>query len=87
MGVTFGSVRYLQIIATELPDDLLNQFLNMESALTVTIHMKTIEQGAAVKIIKRKLSDIDSMKITEQKKAVKNGYDMDSVTRSLTIVA
>ena len=87
MGATFGSVRYLQIIATELPDDLLNQFLNMESALTVTIHMKTIEQGAAVKIIKRKLSDIDSMKITEQKKAVKNGYDMDSETRShITVI-
>ena len=83
MGVTFGSVRYLQIIATELPDDLLNQFLNMESALTVSIHMKTIEQGAAVKIIKRKLSDIDSMKITEQKKAVKNGYDMDIIPSDL----
>jgi len=83
MGNTFGSVRYLQIIATELPDDLLNQFLNMESAMTVTIHMKTIEQGAAVKIIKRKLSDIDSMKITEQKKAVKNGYDMDIIPSDL----
>jgi len=83
MGSMFGSVRYLQIIATELPDDLLNQFLNMESALTVTIHMKTIEQGAAVKIIKRKLSDIDSMKITEQKKAVKNGYDMDIIPSDL----
>ena len=83
MGATYGSVRYLQIIATELPDDLLNQFLNMESALTISIHMKTIEQGAAVKIIKRKLSDIDSMKITEQKKAVKNGYDMDIIPSDL----
>jgi hypothetical protein len=87
MGATYGSVRYLQIIATELPDDLLKQFLNMESALTISIHLKTIEQGTAVKIIKRKLSDIDSMKITEQKKAVKNGYDMDSATRSLITVA
>ena len=83
MGATFGAVRYLQIIATELPDDLLNQFLNMESALTVSIHLKTIEQGTAVKIIKRKLSDIDSMKITEQKKAVKNGYDMDIIPSDL----
>ena len=83
MGAMYGSVRYLQIIATELPDDLLNQFLNMESALTVSIHMKTIEQGAAVKLIKRKLSDIDSMKITEQKKAVKNGYDMDIIPSDL----
>ena len=83
MGAMYGSVRYLQIIATELPDDLLNQFLNMDSALTVSIHMKTIEQGAAVKIVKRKLSDIDSMKITEQKKAVKNGYDMDIIPSDL----
>jgi len=83
MGAMYGSVRYLQIIATELPDDLLNQFWNMDSALTVSIHMKTIEQGAAVKIVKRKLSDIDSMKITEQKKAVKNGYDMDIIPSDL----
>jgi type IV secretory pathway VirB4 component len=83
MGATYGSVRFVQIIATELPDDLLNQFLNMESALTVSIHLKTIEHGAAIKIVKRKLSDIDSMKITEQKKAVKNGYDMDIMPSDL----
>ena len=83
MGATHGSVRYVQIIATELPDDLLNQFLNMESALTVTIHMKTIEHSKALKIVKRKITDIDSMKITEQKNASKNGYDWEIMPSDL----
>ena len=34
-------------------------------------------QAAAVKSIKAKVSDIDKMKVEEQKKAARSGYDMD----------
>jgi|GEM_PF-5100016 len=41
------------------------------------LHIQSIDQTEAIKRIKRKLSDIEKMKIEEQMKANKNGYDMD----------
>jgi hypothetical protein len=76
MGEYIGAVSHLQILAPELNDRMLADFLDLESPLTVTIHFRSIEQSEAIKLLKRKLSDIDSMKIAEQKKAVRAGYDM-----------
>ena len=45
--------------------------------LTVTMHIQTVDQLKAIKTIKGKISDIDKMKVEEQKKAVRAGYDMD----------
>jgi type IV secretory pathway VirB4 component len=83
MGEHIGAVSYLQILAPELNDRMLADFLDLESPLTVTIHFRSIEQSEAIKLLKRKLSDIDSMKIAEQKKAVRAGYDMDIIPTDL----
>ena len=40
-------------------------------------HIHSIDQTEAIKTIKRKITDLDKMKIEEQKKAVRSGYDMD----------
>ncbi len=45
--------------------------------MTVTLHIQTVDQAKAIKTIKGKVSDIDKMKVEEQKKAVRSGYDMD----------
>jgi len=83
MGEYYGAVSYLQILAPELTDRLLADFLDLDSAVTVTIHIKSIDQSEAIKTIKRKLSDLDKMKIEEQKKAVRSGYDMDIIPTDL----
>ena len=49
----------------------------MESSLIVTMHIQSIDQVNAIKTIKRKITDLDGMRIQEQKKAVRAGYDMD----------
>ena len=83
IGQTFGAASFLQILAPELTDRMLADFLDMENSMIVTLHIRSIDQSAAIKTIKHKLSDIDKMKIEEQKKAVRAGYDMDiSATRS-----
>ena len=79
MGETIGAASYIQIIAPELSDKLLADFLNMENAITVNLHIKSIDQSEAIKTIKRKITDLDAMKIQEQKKAVRAGYDMDVI--------
>lgn len=77
MGNTIGAVSFLHILAPELTDELLKNFLDIQSSLAVNIHIKSIDQTEAIKMIKRKITDIDKMRIEEQKKAVRSGYDMD----------
>ena len=77
VGQHFGSAGFLQILAPELTDKLLTDFLDLNTAVTVNIHLRSIDQTEAIKTVKRKLSDLDRMRIEEQKKAVRSGYDMD----------
>jgi len=79
MGTTIGAASFIQIIAPELTDRLLADYLNMDNAVTVNMHIKSIDQMEAIKTIKRKITDLDAMKIAEQKKAVRAGYDMDVI--------
>jgi type IV secretory pathway VirB4 component len=83
MGKTVGKVSFLQILAPELTDRMLADFLDMDNDVTVNIHIKSIDQKDAIKQIKRKITDLDKMKIEEQKKAVRSGYDMDIIPSDL----
>ena len=56
---------------------MLAEFLDLDITVTVNLHIQSIDQAEAIKTVKRKLSDLDKMKIEEQKKAVRSGYDMD----------
>ena len=73
----YGSVGFLQISAPELTDKLLTDFLDLNTAVTVNIHLRSIDQTEAIKAVKRKLSNLDKMRVEEQKKAVRAGYDME----------
>ena len=77
IGATWGAASYLQIMASELSDRLLAELLELDAEMTITLHIQTVDQTKAVKAIKSKVSDIDKMKVEEQKRAVKSGYDMD----------
>ena len=68
---------YLQILASELSDKLLAEILELDAEMTVTMHIQTVDQLKAIKTIKGKLSDIGKMKVEEQRKAVRAGYDPD----------
>lgn len=82
-GRKYGAVSFLQILAPELNDRVLADFLDMESNLLITMHIQSVDQTKAIKTIKRKITDLDSMKIAEQKKAVRSGYDMDIIPSDL----
>ena len=83
MGGTLGAVSFLQILAPELNDRMLADFLNMESSLIVSLHIQSIDQTAAIKQIKRKITELDQSKIDEQKKAIRAGYDIDILPSDL----
>ncbi len=77
VGHYWGAASYLQILASEMSDRLLRDILELDAELTVTMHVQTVDQTKAIKTIKGKVSDIDKMKVEEQKKAIRAGYDPD----------
>ena len=84
MGAKYGSVSFLNIIAPELNDRLLADFLEMDSSLVIGMHVKPLDQMSAIKTVKRKLTELNATKIQEQKKAVRAGYDMDILPSDLS---
>lgn len=83
MGSLYGSMSFLSISASDLSDRMLADFLDMESSQIVTIHIQSVDQTAAIKTIKRTITELDRSKIEEQKKAVRSGYDMDIIPSDL----
>ena len=76
-GTMYGCVSYLDMIAPKCDDELIKKLLDLDDNLTVSIHMHTEDPVKAIKWLKATLSNIQKMKIEEQKKAVRSGYDMD----------
>ena len=83
MGRKLGAVSFLEILAPELNDRVLSDILDLENGVIVNLHIRSIDQSEAIKTIKRKITDLDKMKIDEQKKAVRSGYDMDIIPSDL----
>ena len=83
MGKKQAEVSFFSILASDLNDRCLADFLAMESSLVVSLHIRAIDQIAAIRDVKRKITDLDKMKIEEQKKAVRAGYDMDIIPSDL----
>lgn len=83
MGSLYGAMSYLQITASDLSDQLLKDFLDMESSEIVTMHIQSVDQTTAIKQIKHTITELDRSKIEGQKKAVRSGYDMDIIPSDL----
>jgi len=84
MGAKIGAVSFLQILAPELNDNILADLLETDTNIVVNLHIRSIDQGDAIKMIKRKITDLDGMKINEQKRAVRGGWDMDILPSDLS---
>ena len=83
MGSLYGSMSDLSITASDLSDQLLKDFLDMDSSQIITMHIQSVDQTEAIKTIKHTITELDRSKIEEQKKAVRSGYDMDIIPSDL----
>ena len=83
IGSSIGTATWLEILAPEVSDDMLGEFLGVDGDLTGCIHIQPVNQLEAVKMVKTKVTNIDSMKIDAQKQAVRSGYDMDIMPSDL----
>ena len=83
VGGLHGAMSFLSITASDLSDQLLKDFLGIESSQIVTMHIHSVDQNKAIKTVKRTITELDRSKIEEQKKAVRAGYDIDILPSDL----
>lgn len=75
---SYNTIGYMEILASEMSDRMLAELTDLEdNNLLISLSIKAMEQYNALKFVKTKVSDIDAMKIEEQKKAARSGYDTD----------
>lgn len=82
---TYGSITSVDILAGELSDRMLCDLLNCGQQMSISIHVKSFDQLKALKLIRGKLSDVEKMKIDEQKKASMSGYDPDILPQQIKL--
>ena len=87
MGSKFCAASFLQITAPEMDDRILAEMLDTESDILLSIHIRSMDQNEAIRTVKRKITDIDSMKIDAQKRAVREGFDMDIIPTDIATYA
>ena len=83
MGPLYGAMSFLFINASEMSDQLLKEFMDMETSGVISLHVQSVDQEKAIKMIKHTITELDRSKIEEQKKAVRSGYDMDIIPSDL----
>ena len=87
MGNKVCAASFLQITAPEMDDRILAELLDTDSDLLLSIHIRSMDQNEAIKTVKRKITDIDSMKIDAQKRAAREGFDMDIIPTDIATYA
>ena len=87
MGAKYCAASFLQITAPEMDDRILAELLDTDSDLLLSIHVRSMDQNEAIKTVKRKITDIDSMKIDAQKRAAREGFDMDIIPTDIATYA
>ncbi len=68
MGGIFCAASFLSITASDISDQLLKDFLDMDSSEIVTMHIQSVDQTKAIKQIKHTITELDRSKIEEQKR-------------------
>lgn len=76
-GNMHGSMFYVAMLTENLEDDFLTKLTAVDENLTVSIHYNCMDPVKAAKFIRQMLSDVQKMKVDNQKEAVNKGYDMD----------
>ena len=77
VGDRVGAVSYLQVFASDMEDRIIADMLSIGSNIWISIHADAMSRKEALDYAKGNVTDIQAMVITNQKNAVRNGFDMD----------
>lgn len=82
-GGKMGCAAYLKLDAAQLSDRFLTKFLDLDSEITLSIHIEPVYREKATKDVRRLVSDLQKMVIDEQRDASNRGYSMTNVSAPL----
>lgn len=85
VGGTYYAASLFRDDAARMDDRVLKELLALESGQIITIHLDPVDQNRALKMIKKKLTEIDRSKIDENKRAYRDGYDADIMPTDLVM--
>lgn len=77
VGDRVGAVNYLKVFASDMEDRIIADILNLGSNVWISIHSDAMSRKEALDYAKDNIADIQAMIITNQRKAVNSGFDMD----------
>ena len=77
VGDRVGAVSYLQVFASDMEDRIIADVMNLGSNVWISIHSDAMSRKEALDYAKDNVTDIQAMIITNQRKAVSSGFDMD----------
>lgn len=83
VGDRVGAVSYLQVFASDMEDRIIADVMNLGSNVWISIHSDAMSRKEALDYAKGNVTDIQAMIITNQKNAVRGGYDMDMLPPEL----
>lgn len=83
VGDRVGAVSYLQVFASDMEDRIIADVMNLGSNVWISIHSDAMSRKEALDYAKGNVTDIQAMIITNQKNAVRSGYDMDMLPPEL----
>ena len=76
-------VLFLKDYSTEMTDTFINDLIKIEKNLTISFHMKIVERGKEVPLIKTNIASMEMQKMDEQRKALRDGYDPEMIPMEL----
>ena len=83
-GVTDTAFLHLIISGSKMDDRFLNELMDMNTELVLTVDYEPSDQQKALTFVRRRLAAIEGMRSEVQKKALEEGYDMDNVPSGIT---
>lgn len=83
VGDRVGAVSYLQVFASDMEDRIIADVMNLGSNVWISIHSDAMSRKEALDYAKDNVTDIQAMVITNQKNAVRSGFDMDMLPPEL----
>lgn len=83
IGDLYCAMSFLSVTASDLSDVMLKDFLSTESTQIITLHIRSVDQPEAIRMVKHIITELDRSRIDEQKKAMSGGYDPDIIPSDL----
>lgn len=82
-GDTFHTVLWMRDYPVWLSDRLISELTEIKCDLTVSLHLEPFDQATGMSVVQRQIAEMEMQKISEQKRAVKQGIDPEMIPHQL----